>query len=631
MMNDLTEFYAYANGIARTYAGEMPRITATRGVDYQPSATPQGGDGVPPEENSFRDMIANAIYGRREIEKLLADPRRDVDKECGYPVTAEISKGLYWKLFERDGLAARVVEVLPKESWQVTPLVYAKANPSEQEQFDIDWAALPKLLRGMRSWHKQETGSLVWSKLIEGDVLSGVGHCGIVLFGFSDVGTKHPITGKVITLQDPVDMVLANCDIRPDDFYSGPELGNPELSADDVDPELTVPSTPTDDGEQFNPTSSYAGMDTALAYRDSLGGERPKMRLMFLRAFPENLFQTVKWDSNPKSPRFNQPVEYLVTFIDTNNPTSGVGRTQTSKYVHWTRVLHLADTGHQASTSPTEAAPRIRPVLNEILDAIKTRGGTAEGHWRSAFPGLSFETIPQLGGNVRINTQELRDMYESYVNGQDRALFTRAMQVKTLSPNVVDCTPQVNLHIDVICIKIGCPKRIFMGSERGELASTQDDDAWNDRLKARQDTYITPHIVVPFVDRLIMAGVLAEPEDGYTVEWPDLTSKSDSEKAAVGLQLTQALIAFISGNGEGSMTFTSWLIDFMGFPEDRAKAIQEEWERMNAGLDTGIPEDDEVTSGGDTPPTPGDTSPQKDDGGYEDMFSEVSADGVPVP
>ena len=41
-------------------------------------------------------------------------------------------------------------------------------------------------------------------------------------------------------------------------------------------------------------------------------------------------------------------------------------------------------------------------------------------------------------------------------------------------------TPFIEVHLQAICIKIPCPKRVFMGSERGELASAQDDSQWND-------------------------------------------------------------------------------------------------------------------------------------------------------
>lgn len=576
-----------------------------------------------------RHVLNEVVYARREIAKLLTDPRRDVEKDCGHPETSDVHRDIYWHLFERDAIAGRVVEVMCKEAWQVTPKVYAGKGSEEQEQFDLDWAQVSVVLRGMKSWHKQEQGSLIWSKLRNADILSGVGHFGIVLLGFDDVGRRHPLTGKRITLKDPMDLVLASCDLDPE-VDMGMDT-DPELAMDDVDPDLTVPTTGpnTDDGDQWKPASSYLGIEAAKDYAELMeGGDRPRTKLLFIRTFPEYLVTVTKWDGNQSSPRFTQPVEYMITFNDPHVTHGGVGITQTTKHVHWTRVIHLADDDHQASASPTTAPPRLRPVLNNILDGRKLYGGSAEMYWRAAFPGLSFETIPQLGGNVNINFQNLRDMYEKYINGMDRAIYTKAMQVKVLAPGVVDPTPQINVHIQAICIKLGIPMRVFMGSERGELASTQDDKAWNDRLKGRQDTYITPQIIVPFIDRLIMAGVLTAPTEGYTVEWPDLTSKSDDEKATVALKRTQALVAFLSGNGESAMTFQDFLISFMEFTEEEAKAIVETWEKQQAGVDVTVPDEGQVTEGGGagTSPQSGPAAPEEstDLSEYEDMFSEVT-------
>jgi len=101
-----------------------------------------------------------------------------------------------------------------------------------------------------------------------------------------------------------------------------------------------------------------------------------------------------------------------------------------------------------------------------------------------------------------------------------------------MAPTVVDPTAQIAVQIEAICIKLGIPIRIFKGSERGELASSQDDAAWNDRLRLRQMYYITPRIVIPFIDRLIMLGVLSEPV-GYSVTWDDLESTTKADKARI--------------------------------------------------------------------------------------------------
>ena len=86
---------------------------------------------------------------------------------------------------------------------------------------------------------------------------------------------------------------------------------------------------------------------------------------------------------------------------------------------------------------------------------------------------------------------------------------------------MVDPSPQIEAQIDAICVQIPIPKRIFIGSERGELASSQDKGSWNERLEARHNNYLTPRVVATFVDRLITLKVLPEPVE-YQIEWPNL-------------------------------------------------------------------------------------------------------------
>jgi hypothetical protein len=301
----------------------------------------------------------------------------------------------------------------------------------------------------------------------------------------------------------------------------------------------------------------------------------------------------------------------------------------------------------------------MRPVLNRLLDLQKIYGASAEGYWQAAFTGLALETHPQLGGDVEIDAADVRGQVENYINSLQRYLALTGMSAHTLAPQVSDPTNHIEKQIEAICIQLDIPKRVFMGSERGELASSQDDAQTNDQLKSRQLGYITPRIICPFVDRLIAVGVLSEPnyvepvepmidefgeeeqlydedgnplnefgipeeeydEDGnllgdtaaeddmgeeqydddgnliknrrmsgpilnaageqtgvrtktgYCVEWPDLDSNTDKDKAQIAATLTQALAAYVSGNVEAVMPLMEFLTKIMGIPDDEAKAL----------------------------------------------------------
>jgi hypothetical protein len=183
-------------------------------------------------------------------------------------------------------------------------------------------------------------------------------------------------------------------------------------------------------------------------------------------------------------------------------------------------------------------------------------------YWQGAFPGLSFETQPQLG-DVPIDKEGLRGEIQSYMNGLQRYLALTGLTAKTLSPTVVDPTSQIQVHLQAIAIRLGIPMRILMGSERGELASGQDDDAWNDRIKLHQKNHVTPIVVCAFVDTMINVGVLPEP-DGYYVKWPDVASVSESQRLDVATKKTTILGQYTSGQMEMLMAPMDFFTKILG-------------------------------------------------------------------
>jgi len=216
----------------------------------------------------------------------------------------------------------------------------------------------------------------------------------------------------------------------------------------------------------------------------------------------------------------------------------------------------------------------MQPVYNRLVDLRKLYGGSAEMYWKGAFPGLAIETHPQLGGDVVIDSAAMKTQMEQYMNGLQRYLSLVGQSANSLAPQVVDPTSHINTQIEAICVRLGIPKRIFMGSERGELASSQDDSTWNDRLRHRQSMFITPRLIVPFVDRLITFGVLPEPKS-YYVKWPDLEALTEQEQATVAVTKTEALTKYSSGGGESIMIVLDFLTKILGMEQGEAEAVVE--------------------------------------------------------
>jgi hypothetical protein len=364
-----------------------------------------------------------------------------------------------------------------------------------------------------------------------------------------------------------------------------------------------------------NDSKTWDNGDPGEVYRLTVNAQRvANRRLLYLRTFPEHLVQITQFESNPTSPRYGQPLMYYITFNDWRTGSqTGIGLPMSVRNVHWTRVVHLAD---NRGSSEVFGVPRMRPVLNNILGLHKLYASSPEMYYKGAFPGLKATTHPQLGGDVEVDESAMRDSMEKYFNGLQRYLLGRGMDFATLSPTVSDPTSQINVQIEAICIEIDTPIRIFKGSERGELASSQDEKAHMARMRGRQLTYLTPKVICPLVDRLIQVGVLPapktgrkeltgnrwtvrhphsgklfvvnakgevvgeRPKGGYSVEWPDMSSQSEAEKATVAVAKTDALSKYVQGGVEALVPPLDYLTRILGMDEEEAQAILEEAEKL---------------------------------------------------
>ena len=448
----------------------------------------------------------------------------------------------YRELYERGEIPARVVEVFPKECWQVQPLVYEDEDPDTATEFEERWDEVGKNLLGPNSKYQDEAGSPIWEYLSRADVLSGIGQYGVILLGLDD--------------------------------DNGGDLRNPVAGVGEAF------SAPT--GKKIEKDGAETDVKTEVAgnYRMTVNAAKTEGRnLLYLRVFPEWLAQVIQFETNPTSPRFGQPVMYNLTFNDPGaSAHGGIGQPMSTRMVHWTRLVHLADTHHTAPTNETFAVPRMQPVLNRLLDLRKMYGADGEGYWKNAFAQLFFETHPQLGGDVDVDQEGMRDVMESMENGLQRWALLLGMSAKTVPPQLTDPTPHVNIQIEAICVKLSIPVPVFKGYEIGEQASQNNKVSWTSRVRERRNNYLTPRLIIPFVDRLVMVGVLPEPE-GYSVEWPEAETQTPLEKAQVAGAKTTALAAYVQGGVEAIIPPLPYLTSILGYDEEEAREILDEAEK----------------------------------------------------
>ena len=612
--------------------------------------------------NQLSAIQNTTTIARRDLVNQMMDPRRNLDDECGYPSGTALPVELYRSLYDRMAIANRVVQMLPKESWQEQPSIYEDEDPNNITSFEEAWDALGNGLTG-KSWHQEELGNNIWDKLVRADILSGIGHFGVILLGLDDGRPlQEPIEGVVTpftrdsppTVEERVKL-NAELDLQYDSFelFKKQYRGNLTVNGWGYRPtpreekywgavDTLIANTANGNGVQnlVGPNADLSGTDAQYFGPQFGGSEMPSdkpskksRKLLFLKVFDETLVQVVRYEYNINNPRFGLPIMYRITLNDPREQHSGIGLPLATVYVHWSRIIHIAD---NLGSSEIFGVPRQRPVLNHILDLRKIYGADGEGFWRNSFMKLSLETHPTLGGDVVIDEQDMKDTMENMMNGLQQWMYSSGLTVKPIAPAVSDPTPHINVHIEAICIALGCPVRVFKGSERGELASSQDDSAWNDRLRHRQDTYISPRILTPFIDRLILVGVLPEPGtkgkekaavaenrgyrvkrvtngylcsrfirnaapvqdaeppgiplpkekadgakietqfisvSGYIIKWPDLDSLSDLDRATLLSTRTTAYSAYIQSGMEQLIPPHDYMTKFDSMTDDEARAV----------------------------------------------------------
>jgi len=499
-----------------------------------------------------------------------------LNDECGYPTTERITLDLYEDQYNRNPIAKKVVELLPRHCWREQPSVFEDENPDVETPFEAAVRELGDKLRG-DNWYEGDQGNPLWEILARSDIVSGIGHYGVTLFGVGG-----------------------------------------------------------DEGKDLSKPLEFRNK------KDTVQNAETLRELIYLRTFPESLAQILEFDDDITSPRYGMPTYYNLDFDDTSRLQISADTTirprSESIRVHWSRVIHITD---DLTSSEIFHIPRMRPVLNRLLDLDKTYGGSAEMFWQGALPGLSFETHPQLGGDVEIDSSSMKTQIEYYMNGLQRFLVTSGMAAKSLAPAVADPTAHINTQIEAICIALDCPKRIFMGSERGELSSAQDSGEWTKVIEGRRNGRVTPRLIIPTFNRMISLGFLPVPQGGgtslqegspveagmegakpqpipekptgpkakkpkgYGVSWPTADGLDKVQQAAVALQLTQAIVAYIAGDGIQVIPIMNYLTMILGFTQDEATSIKkvlDEEGLLEARLETKIEGEEKALE--EPPPMP---------------------------
>lgn len=316
----------------------------------------------------------------------------------------------------------------------------------------------------------------------------------------------------------------------------------------------------------------------------------------FVSQFLQRDVEIADWVTDPSSPHFGRPKSYKVD-LSGDTQSFDVG----TQEVHRSRVIHLAD-------SPLDdevfGRPRLKRVLNLLIDLEKITASTGEAYWRLVAGILQAKADPEVSLEAfQEQKEDLEEDVQSLIHGLQRFFTSHGVELEHLTGEAPDPSDAFEMLQTLIAGASGIPKRILFGSERGELASSQDAREWLGRISERQTRLAEPQVVRPFVDRLQGFGALPEVE--YRVEWPNLFEHSESELAEIQKQRAQtvkALTEALFQGGDRAARLAAALIpevedileddmaQMRAFVEETAELEEEEFARLAGNGDGSGPE-----------------------------------------
>lgn len=279
------------------------------------------------------------------------------------------------------------------------------------------------------------------------------------------------------------------------------------------------------------------GKDASLPLERVSGPEAIRFLLPLGQDKVEISAREMDWFSD----RYSKPTEYEITIDDDNrthikNSTLGISR----KKVHHSRVIHFA---HELLDSKVYGKPTLRPIWNNLDNLYKLTGSGAEASWIRANPGLHIKQKLDLPDDVEIeetSEEELLDKWEEYLHGQRKIVDSAGYDVDVLSANVFNYGSNVACEMEQICATLAIPQRVFAGSERGELASSQDIESFNNRCMEEINDSEEP-VLRDFVDRMIEIGAVSPPKaEKYIIQWGDEDELTEAEKIEIVGRIAEA-------------------------------------------------------------------------------------------
>lgn len=276
--------------------------------------------------------------------------------------------------------------------------------------------------------------------------------------------------------------------------------------------------------------------------------------LFYISAYDESQSIIQALIRDPKNEKFGMPENYTVAFNDKDIGVEMPG----GNLVHHTRAIHVAE---DKLGSRIYGTPRLEAPLNRLFDLEKVTGGGAEAAWLAAWGGMLFSTQEDIDLPAEESEEGkfLSEQMNKYFNRMQRYAVTKGLDVNTPAVSAISIKDIYETLKTDFAGTVGVPQRILFGSERGELASSQDQTEWNSLIETRRTNFAEPEILHPFVDWCIKYGILPPPKSKeYKTEWHPVYAMTKTEKVTYANALATGANSITGGTPEMALDVNEW-------------------------------------------------------------------------
>jgi hypothetical protein len=319
-----------------------------------------------------------------------------------------------------------------------------------------------------------------------------------------------------------------------------------------------------------------------------IGTDRPNLaapigkarRITYLQPYGENTTRIEEYDRNQASPTFGMPLLYRIYPEGPSLEPREIGRTpsrlksnfpRSSFLVHASRIIHCA---RGALEDTVFGQPMMAPCWDYLTDLRKVVGSSSESYWIMANRGLQADIDKEMSLNAE-DQANLQSEIDDFYNGFRRFIRTKGVEITPLTNEVADPKGPFEVLVTLISGATGIPKRILLGSEAGQLASTQDKGNWAERVEENRTLHVEPRIIRPFLRFVLNHAIIPPPKQdaALNILWPDAYRMSPLERGQTSAQTARTIAnvtKMLESKSQEARTLLSQteLRALVGFPSD---------------------------------------------------------------